>query len=135
MGCQPSSLGVLLRQRREHHHLTQRELALRAGTSQDAISRIERGAESPTFERFRDLLTVMGERPVVQVEPLLPKIDRDRLAGNRAMSARERLRESASWNLVATRLEIAGAEARRASARSTRKIKGTTPYDDAHERS
>lgn len=36
------------------------------------------------------------------------------------LAARERLREAASWNLVASKLEIAGAQARRAAHPATR---------------
>ena len=80
---------------------------MRAKTSQDAISRIERGVESPTLERLAHLLMVLGERlelhaqPASQVQTLAPP------------TSRERLREAAAWNLVATQLEIAGAQARR----------------------
>ncbi|HEY3960072.1 MAG TPA: hypothetical protein VGL68_06120 [Solirubrobacteraceae bacterium] len=35
------------------------------------------------------------------------------------MSPRERLREAASWNLVATKLELAGAQARKAGDPAT----------------
>lgn len=117
MRCQPS-LGPLLREARLRHGLSQRRLALRAGTSQDAISRIERGRESPSFERFRDLLLVLGEVPELSVRPM--EATRE-VEGAAALSPRDRLYESASWNLVATRLEIAGAEARRSGHPATRR--------------
>lgn len=109
-----SEAGRLLREVRERHGLSQRRLALRAGTSQDAISRIERGAESPTLERLRELLLVMGERPLLEAAPLEPTMDAADVAAARDLSPAERLRESASWNLVATKLELAGVAARRA---------------------
>jgi transcriptional regulator with XRE-family HTH domain len=111
MRCQSGLAGVL-RESRRRHGLTQRQLAIRAGTSQDAISRIERGVESPTFERFRELLLVMGEQPVIGTAPLAEPRSGDTSAVALEMSPRERLLESASWNLVATKLEIAGARAR-----------------------
>jgi len=92
-------------------------LALRAGTSQDAISRIERGVESPTLERLSHLLMMLGERLELSTVPLV-EVERD---GAR-LTARERLREAASWNLVATKLEIAGAQARRAGHPATRHV-------------
>ncbi|MDQ3729066.1 MAG: helix-turn-helix domain-containing protein, partial [Actinomycetota bacterium] len=101
--------------------LSQRRLALRAGTSQDAISRIERGVESPTLRRLGELLLVMGERPALGSEPLGGAFARDGIPASRALTPEERLRESASWNLVATRLEVAGASARRADHRATRR--------------
>lgn len=106
---------MTLREARQRQGVSQRELALRAHTSQDAISRIERGVESPTLERFAHLLMLLGERLVLTVEPMME-------AKTEAVpkSARERLHEAASWNLVATQLEIAGAQARRAGHPATR---------------
>ena len=108
MRCDTSA-AVLLREARRRHGVSQRRLALRATTSQDAISRIERGAESPTLERLSHLLMVLGERLDVESVPLVEVEDAGALR-----STRERLREAASWNLVATQLEIAGAQARKA---------------------
>jgi transcriptional regulator with XRE-family HTH domain len=58
-----TSASTLLREARARNGISQRRLALRAGTSQDAISRIERGVESPTLERLSNLLMVLGEAP------------------------------------------------------------------------
>lgn len=106
----------MLREARSRHGVSQRRLALRAGTSQDAISRIERGVESPTLERLAHLLTVLGERLELRVVPLA-----EAETATAALTARERLREAASWNLVATKLEIAGAQARKAGHPATRR--------------
>ena len=107
-----SVLGELLRTARLRHGVSQRSLARRAGTTQAAISRIESGHESPSFERFTQLLLVLGERPQLAIEPLELDVDPGELAHGRLLTPAQRLAESASWNLVATRLEIAGAEAR-----------------------
>lgn len=112
-----SSASKLLSEARKRHGISQRALALRARTSQDAISRIERGVESPTLERLTHLLMLLGERLVLDVEPLA-EARGEAVAG----SPRERLREAASWNLVATQLEIAGAQARRAGHPATRYV-------------
>ena len=105
---------MLLREARMRHGITQRRLALRAGTSQDAISRIERGVESPTLERLIHLLMVLGEGLELNTVPL---VEAD---GDVTLPAtHERLREAASWNLVATKLEIAGAQARAAGHPAT----------------
>jgi transcriptional regulator with XRE-family HTH domain len=109
------SAADLLREARTRQGISQRRLALRAGTSQDAISRIERGVESPTLERLGHLLTVLGEQLELTSVPLVAP--HDHAAGG---SPSERLREAASWNLVATQLEIAGAKARRAGHPATR---------------
>jgi len=108
MRCSTSA-SELLREARARHGVSQRHLALRARTSQDAISRIERGAESPTLERLNHLLMALGERLELDSVPLV------QADGEVArLSVRERLREAASWNLVATKLELAGEQARKA---------------------
>ena len=111
-----SILGDELRAARLRHGVTQRSLARRAGTTQAAISRIESGRESPSFERFTQLLLVLGERPVLQTVPLEHDLDPGELAYAARLTPEQRLAESASWNLVATQLEIAGARARRRGA-------------------
>jgi transcriptional regulator with XRE-family HTH domain len=107
-----SVLGDHLRGARLRHGVTQRSLARRAGTTQAAISRIECGLEAPSFERFTQLLLVLGERPVLHTSPLDPELDPGELPHGRGLTPQQRLAESASWNLVATQLEIAGARAK-----------------------
>ncbi len=111
----------LLREAREQQGLSQRRLALRAGTSQDAISRIERGVEAPTLERFAQLMLVMGRRPVLGVESLESPVPPSELSVGEEMAACERLREAMSWNLVASRLATAGEQARREGHPATRR--------------
>jgi transcriptional regulator with XRE-family HTH domain len=53
--------GELLRQARRRHGVSQRGLATRAGTTQSAISRIERDRVSPSVETLRELLYLLGE--------------------------------------------------------------------------
>jgi transcriptional regulator with XRE-family HTH domain len=112
MRCQTTEVGSALREARERQGLSQRRLALRAGTSQDAISRIERGVEAPTLERFAQLMLVLGRQPVLDVKPLESPVPGSELAVGRKLTARERLREAVSWNLVASRLAAAGEQAR-----------------------
>lgn len=119
MRCQPDP-GQLLREARGRQGLSQRRLALRAGTSQDAISRIERGAEAPTLERFAQLMLAMGQRVTVEVEALERRVPAPELAVAAAMTPEERLREAASWNRMASQLGAAGARARRAKHPATR---------------
>lgn len=120
MGCE-GELGRIIRERRLERGLSQARLARRAGTSQDAISRIERGDQSPSFERFRELLFLMGHRPALTIEPLDPGMPGDQLHASLGLTPEERLRESASWSLVATSLELAGDEARRSGHPATRR--------------
>src|SRR5262249_52435767 len=100
------------REARERQGLSQRRLALRAGTSQDAVSRIERGVEAPTLERLAQILLALGCRPVLSVESLEVPLPQAELAAAEPLLPRERLREASSWNLMATRLAIAGERAR-----------------------
>ncbi len=113
MRCQNDlKIGGVLREAREQQGLSQRRLALRAGTSQDAISRIERGVEAPTLERFAQLLLALGRRPVLSVEPLEGSVPESELVVSGAMSPSERLSEASSWNRMATQLSAAGEQAR-----------------------
>lgn len=112
---------AVLRETRAKHGLSQRRLAVRAGTSQDAISRIERGVESPTFERLAQILLAMGERLVLSVEPLASPVPQVELNAAATMSAKERLHEAASWNRVASQFALAGEEARRAGHPATKR--------------
>lgn len=120
MRCHSTKIGDALREAREQQGLSQRRLALRASTSQDAISRIERGVEAPTLERFAQLMLVLGRQPIVHVEPLKGPLPRDELAVGHELTARERLREAASWNRVASHLAAAGEQARREGHPATR---------------
>lgn len=113
-----SDLGATLLAVRQRAGLSQRSLAIRAGTSQARISRLERGLESPSFERFTTLLLVMGERPVLSTASLS-----DTAQPRSRLPPEGRLREAASWNLVAMRLEAAGQAARRAGHPATRRTR------------
>jgi transcriptional regulator with XRE-family HTH domain len=62
--------GQLLRDTRTRHGLTQRQLAIRARTSQAAISRIERGLVSPAIDTLAELLWLMNERLELRAEPV-----------------------------------------------------------------
>jgi transcriptional regulator with XRE-family HTH domain len=52
--------GALIREHREQLSLSQRALARRAGTTQAAVSRIERGLTVPNWETVRALMLAMG---------------------------------------------------------------------------
>ncbi len=55
------SPGQLLREARRRHSVSQARLAIRAGTTQSAISRIESDRVSPSVATLRSLLHVLGE--------------------------------------------------------------------------
>lgn len=52
--------GQIVREARRRAGLTQRELAGRAGTTQSAIARLERGSTEPAYDRVRRLLAACG---------------------------------------------------------------------------
>lgn len=85
----------LIRSARHARGLTQAELAFRAGTSQQTISRLELGVEDPTWGRLRALLLALGERPVLGREPLGHQLEPRDLAYARALSVDERLESAA----------------------------------------
>ena len=62
--------GELIRAARERHGLTQKQLAIRARTSQAAISRIERSLVSPTVEMLEKLLAMVNEELVLDAREL-----------------------------------------------------------------
>ncbi len=48
---------------RHELHLTQAQLAVRAGVAQEEISRIERGRKSPTMDTFARIAAALGLQP------------------------------------------------------------------------
>lgn len=101
--------GALVRSTRERHGLSQRRLALRAGTGQAAISRIERGQVSPSIETTRQLMAAMGEELDLGGTPFERHYDPVHLRALRERPAAERLELSIAWNRLAQRLAQAGA--------------------------
>jgi transcriptional regulator with XRE-family HTH domain len=102
---------------RERKRLSQRRLALRAGTSQSAIARIERGDEEVTWPRLRSLMLAMGEEPVLSSHPLASRYDAGDLIRDRAMSPEARLANGIVFNEFATELALAGRRAKDAGGR------------------
>jgi transcriptional regulator with XRE-family HTH domain len=83
--------GQLVRAARERHGLTQKQLAIRARTSQAAISRIERGLVSPTVETLEKLLGMVNEELVLEARELDWGHDRSLTRGNLGLSVDRRL--------------------------------------------
>ncbi len=104
--------GELIRRTRERHGISQRSLALRAGTDQAAVSRIERGEVSPSVDTVERLLTAMGERLKLEAERDERDYDPVHLRATLARTPAERLELAISWNRLAGRLTEAGRSAR-----------------------
>ncbi|MEP7334908.1 MAG: helix-turn-helix transcriptional regulator [Actinomycetota bacterium] len=83
--------GPLLRDARRRHGLTQQQLAMRARTSQAAISRIERGLVSPSVAMLERLLDLMGEELVLDAHGIDYGHDRTLLRENLARSVSDRI--------------------------------------------
>jgi transcriptional regulator with XRE-family HTH domain len=81
--------GRIIRERRLANGLTQAQLAIRSGSTQAAISRLEREEISPTFETFERLLQVMGEEAEIVVRHSEGDHDHIQMAELRARPAAE----------------------------------------------
>lgn len=89
--------GDILRTARRRRGLSQAQLAVRAGTTQTAISRLERGARSPTAETIGRLFLVMGDEIDLQVRPIRGRFDPAHLAAERRLTPRVRLERAFAW--------------------------------------
>jgi transcriptional regulator with XRE-family HTH domain len=67
---QGMTLGEIVRTERMRAGVSQRALARRAGTTQAAISRIERGLEEPGFGRFQAIMRSLGLEPSIDLAPI-----------------------------------------------------------------
>ena len=96
----------LVRELRSRHGLSQARLAYRAGTTQQAISRIEQGQVSPTIDMLERLASACGEEVVVDARPRGVPFEEAQLAERRRLGMADQLALSISWNRFAG--EIAG---------------------------
>ena len=83
--------GRLLRDARVRHGVSQESLAIRAGTTQSAISRIEKDRVSPSVETLQKLLHLLGEDLVLTAEGRDAGIDRTLIDERLRMNEGERL--------------------------------------------
>jgi transcriptional regulator with XRE-family HTH domain len=105
-------VGKLIREVRKRRRLSQRVLALRAGTDQAAISRIEQGEVSPSVDTVERLLAALGERLTLEPGALERDYDPLHMRATLRRSPEERLRLAISWNRLAGRLTEEGRRAR-----------------------
>lgn len=107
-----AACGSLIRAARRRHGLGQSELAERLGTSQPAISRIERDQVSPTLDTLERILNAMGETLRVLTLSLAepaPGAGNQSIAELRAdyrLSPEERLAQAARLSEIATELAV-----------------------------
>ena len=88
--------GAILRDARRRHGLSQRQLAIRARTSQAAISRIERGLVSPTVSTLSELLRLVNEELVLEAREVDWGHDRTLIAQTLTMTPAERIDHGAA---------------------------------------
>jgi transcriptional regulator with XRE-family HTH domain len=103
--------GEFIAEVRRRHGISQQQLAIRAGTTQSAISRLEQGARSPSIATVERLLLVMGEQLDLRTVPLEGIHDADQVRRTRRLSMEQRLEQAFAWNSFAH--EILGQARRR----------------------
>ncbi|MBW4703216.1 MULTISPECIES: helix-turn-helix domain-containing protein [unclassified Micromonospora] len=87
-----TEIAALLRRERHAAALTQQQLADRAGTSQSAVARIERGERVPALPLVERLFAALGQQLAVTAEPLDSHLDA-RMDALAARSLDERIDE------------------------------------------
>ncbi|MGA2929182.1 MAG: helix-turn-helix transcriptional regulator [Solirubrobacteraceae bacterium] len=93
--------GTWVRELRERHGLRQVDLAYRAGTSQQALSRIEQGLVSPTVEMLARLAACCGEELVLGARERGVPFEDAQLDEQARLPIGERLELALSWNRFA----------------------------------
>ena len=88
--------GELLRETRKSHGLTQKQLAIRARTSQAAVSRIERDVVSPSVATLAEFLRLMNEELVLEARAVDWGHDPTLFGQSLRVSPAERIRRQAS---------------------------------------
>jgi transcriptional regulator with XRE-family HTH domain len=89
-------LGTVIRDTRRYADLSQAELAAAIGTTQSAVSRWERGHESPRPETLVTILRACGFEADLVLRPRDTGVDRAQIRGSLAMTPEDRLASSAN---------------------------------------
>lgn len=98
-------LGQLLRSARLHAGVSQSQLAIRTGIAAPALSRIENGHESPSFERFSTCLVALGFEPTVELRELGgSEADLVHLSAEAELTPAQRLESLFEWMRFGDRL-------------------------------
>jgi len=97
--------GSLIRELRRGEKLSQRKLALRAGTSQAAISHIERGTRDVGMATLERILLALGYRLAqLRAERLPLDIDKRHLWAELEAPMADRLQRALAWDRFAAQL-------------------------------
>ena len=88
--------GELLREARRRHGITQQQLAIRARTSQAAVSRIERDVVSPSIATLAGLLEMLNEELVLETREIDWGHDRTLIRENLKCSIEQRIANQAN---------------------------------------
>jgi transcriptional regulator with XRE-family HTH domain len=86
-----SSAASLIREARVDAAMTQAELANRAGLTQSAIARLERGGANPTIATLDNVIAATGHRLILAAEPRRSSFDERQLLERLAMTPAQRL--------------------------------------------
>lgn len=97
----------LVREARRRAGLTQTELAERAGTTQPAIARLERGIGSPSLARISELVEACGFEVQVRLVPM-DDHDRSMATHNATLGPDQRLANALGAIRFADALRAAG---------------------------
>jgi transcriptional regulator with XRE-family HTH domain len=89
--------GQLVRDARRRHGVSQTQLAIRAGTTQSAISRIEHDQLSPTVATLRSLLHLLGEDLRLGVAESDSGVDRSMIQERLMLTPGERVAYGAAF--------------------------------------
>jgi transcriptional regulator with XRE-family HTH domain len=86
-----STAASLIRDARSDAAMTQVQLAGRAGLTQSAVARLERGGSNPTVATLANVIAATGHRLVLTAEPTRPSFDERQLLERLAMTPAQRL--------------------------------------------
>jgi transcriptional regulator with XRE-family HTH domain len=99
------ALGRILSDARREAGVSQSQLAIRSGIAAPAISRIENGHESPSFERFARCMEALGFALTVELGQLGgSEADPVHLAAETEMTPSQRLESLFAWMRFGDRL-------------------------------
>jgi transcriptional regulator with XRE-family HTH domain len=92
-----SGLDALVKEMREVAGLSQRALAVKAGTSQPAVARYERGVATPSWETLQRIAAACGRRLEIGVTPAPDPHDVELAETLLGLDPLERLRILRRW--------------------------------------